>query len=68
MCHEISQHGTASFTSPLKEVMLSPLKINRPQPGLNLQTLGTMASMITTDGNFFIMFVVPLYDSVRTAG
>jgi hypothetical protein len=41
------RHGT----SPPKEVVLrilSPLKIHRPQPGLNPRILGPVASTLTT--------------------
>jgi hypothetical protein len=51
MCHKVFQHRASSFTSPLKEVMLWIFiahKIHCPQPSLNLQTLGPVASMTTT--------------------
>ena len=44
-------HGTHSFTSLLKEVILRIFtlwKIHRPQPGSNLRTSDPEASMITT--------------------
>jgi hypothetical protein len=50
-CREILRHGTASSNSPLKEVVLRifmAIKIHRPRPALNPQTLGTMTSTITT--------------------
>jgi hypothetical protein len=45
MCLKILWHGTNGFTSPLKKLryrFLSPFKIHRPWPVLNLRTLGPM--------------------------
>jgi hypothetical protein len=50
MCCKILQHGASSFTFPLKEGELQffiTLKNPSPQPGLNPQSLGTMASTLT---------------------
>jgi hypothetical protein len=53
LLHAVSQrHGTNSFTSPPKEVILrilSPLKICRPRLGLNPRTLGSVASTLPLD-------------------
>jgi hypothetical protein len=43
-------HGASGFTYPLKEGVLQifiSLKNPLPRPGLNLQTLGQMANMLT---------------------
>jgi hypothetical protein len=50
-CRKILQHRIACFTSPLKEDMLRifiALKNPSFSAGLELQTLGLMANMITT--------------------
>jgi hypothetical protein len=49
-CRKILRHGADGFTSPTKKVVLqilSPLKIYRPQPGLNPRILGWIESTIT---------------------
>jgi hypothetical protein len=46
-----SVYPNITFISPPMEVMLrtlSPLKIDRPRPGLNPRTLGPVASTLTT--------------------
>jgi hypothetical protein len=50
-CHKILWHGASGFTSPPKEDMLRifiTLKNPSPRTGLNPQTLGTIASTLTT--------------------
>jgi hypothetical protein len=53
LLHAINlRHGTDGFTSPPKEVVLwifITLKIHRPRPGLNPQTLGPVASTLLLD-------------------
>jgi hypothetical protein len=47
-CCKILRHGAGGFTSPPKEgvprIIISPLKMYRPRPGLNQRTLGPIAS------------------------
>jgi hypothetical protein len=48
---KIFRHGAEGFTSPPKKAccgFLSPLKIHRLRPSVNLRTSGPMVSMLTT--------------------